>query len=168
MSSCDGAAHLVTRHCYRTMLTQSIGILTSNTTQNNNRNLAKSRDLLSTMISNGNENIETLDEVFKDYFDEKCSSRLLQKTFGLRNAVQFELHNVKFACMMCGRMWNRNYYPFLGCYFQRGDSFEENHTFQLMNDAEYTMCYENAKAEWEEELRNNPDCNIEDPEDWCA
>ena len=28
--------------------------------------------------------------------------------------------------------------------------------------------YKNAKAEWEEELRNNPDCNIEDYKDWRA
>ena len=37
-----------------------------------------------------------------------------------------------------------------------------------MTDEEYVMHYENTKSEWEEELTNNPDCNIEDHKDWCA
>ena len=37
-----------------------------------------------------------------------------------------------------------------------------------MTDDEHVIYYKNAKAEWEEELRNNPHCNIEDHKDWCA
>ena len=69
LNSCDEEVHPVTRHCDRTMLTQSIGILTSNTIKDNNLNLAKPKDLLSMMSSNGKENIETLDKVLKDYFE---------------------------------------------------------------------------------------------------
>ena len=68
---CDGAVHPVTICCDRTMLTQSISIIKSNTIRNNNRNLAKPTDLLSTMSSNGKENFETLDKIFKDCFMEK-------------------------------------------------------------------------------------------------
>ena len=73
VNSCDGTVHPVTRFCNRTILTQSISIITSTTIRNNNWNLAKPKDLLSIMSSNGKENIETLAKVFKDYFIEKGS-----------------------------------------------------------------------------------------------
>ena len=60
VNSCDGAVHTVTRTCDRTILTQSIGIITSNAIKNNNRNLAKPKDLISMTSSNGKENIEIL------------------------------------------------------------------------------------------------------------
>ena len=70
VNSCDGAVHPVTRHCNRTILTQSIGILTSNTINNNNRNLANHKDLLSTMSSNGR-------KILKHWM--KCSKIILRK-----------------------------------------------------------------------------------------
>ena len=71
VNSCDGAVHPVTRCCDRSMMTQSISIVTSTTIKNNNRNLAKPKDLLSVMSSNSKEKIEILDEFFKDYFTKK-------------------------------------------------------------------------------------------------
>ena len=71
VNSADGAVHPFSGHCDRTTLTQSISLMTSNTTRNNDRNLAKPKNLLSTMSSNGEENIGISDEVFKDYFTTK-------------------------------------------------------------------------------------------------
>ena len=147
VNSADGAAHPVTRHCDRAILTQSISLLTSTTMQNHNRNLAKSKNLLSAMSSNGKENIETLSKVFKDYFAEKGSIQLLEEELGSKNIMQIELHDVKFAHVMHCRNWNRSHCPFLRCYCQRGESFNEDHTCKLMSDEEYLFCYKNAKEE---------------------
>ena len=37
-----------------------------------------------------------------------------------------------------------------------------------MTDEEHKMNYENAKLEWKQELKCNPDCDIEDHKDWCT
>ena len=168
VNSADGAVHPVTRYCDRTTLTQSISLMTSNTIRNNNRNLAKPMNLLSIMSSNGKENIETLSKVFKDYFTEKGSIQQLEEVLGSKNITQIELHDVKFTHAMHCRNWNRSHYPFLGCYCQRGESFNEDHTCKLMSDEEHLFYYENAKQEWEDELRINPDSSIADHKDWCA
>ena len=65
VNSCNLVVHPVARYCNRTILTQLISIVTSNVIKNNNHNLARPKDLLSIMSSNGKENIEILDEVLK-------------------------------------------------------------------------------------------------------
>jgi len=37
-----------------------------------------------------------------------------------------------------------------------------------MSDEEHVFYFENAKKEWEEELRINPNSSIEDYKDWCT
>ena len=37
-----------------------------------------------------------------------------------------------------------------------------------MTDEEHVFYFKNAKREWEEELRINPNSNVEDHKDWCA
>lgn len=69
----DGAVHLVIRYFDRIILTQSISITISNAIRNNDCNPGKPKDLLSTMSSNGKENINALDKIFKGYFIEKSS-----------------------------------------------------------------------------------------------
>ena len=71
MNSCDGAVHPITRFCDRVTLTQSISIITPNAIRNSNWNLAKPKNLISIISSNGKENIEILSKVFKDFFTEK-------------------------------------------------------------------------------------------------
>ena len=99
-NSADGAVHPVTRYCNRAILTQSISLLTSTTMRNHNRNLAKPKNLLSIMSSNGKENIEALSKAFKDYFAEKGSIQLLEEVLGLKNIMQIELHDVNFTHTM--------------------------------------------------------------------
>ena len=52
---------------------------------------------------------------------------------------------MKFTYTMYCRNWNRSHYSFLGCYYQRGDSFNKNHTYQVMSDEEHVFYFENAK-----------------------
>ena len=37
-----------------------------------------------------------------------------------------------------------------------------------MTNEKYTTCCENSKLKGGDDLTNNPDCNIEDHNDWCA
>ena len=98
--------------------------------KNHNINLAKPNNLLSIMSSNGKEIIDTLDEVFKYFFEEKYSSNRLVNVFGINNTdnmSQIDLHDVKFTYAMHSRNWNSSCDPFLGRHCQRGYSFKENH-----------------------------------------
>ena len=164
----DGAVHPVARHCGRTILTQSISIATTNAMKNDDRNLYKSNNILSAISSNGKENTETLDKVFKDHFAEKKRMSRLEETFGSNEVDQIELHGVKFMRAIFSRNRNISRFPFLGCYCQRGDSFNDNHTCQIMKDEEYVFHYQNAKKEWEEELMLNPNARIEHHKHWCS
>ena len=61
VKSCDGAIHPVTRCCDRTMFTQLMSSLSKDSIKQNKRNLTKPRDLISTMSSNGRDNIENIE-----------------------------------------------------------------------------------------------------------
>ena len=56
------------------------------------------------MSSNGKENVKTLSQMFNTYFTEKSSHPKIAKAIGRndpKNAVQVELHDVKFIYAMC-------------------------------------------------------------------
>ena len=171
VNSCDGAIHPVTKFCDRTILTQSIGILTPTSVKYHNRNLATPGNLMTLMSTNGKEDTKTLDNVFEHYFSKK------EKLVDIKGAMErenhdklllLELHDVKFTYTIFNRNWNREFFPFLGCYCQRGDSFREGHTCRRMTDEEHLACYENASMEWEEikKIEDNP--SFSEHADWCS
>ena len=62
-------------------------------------NLAKPYNLLSIMRFNGKQNVETLDQAFYNYFEEKNSPKDAAATLGRRSkdkVQQIELHDDKF------------------------------------------------------------------------
>ena len=165
VKSCDGAVHPVTRCCNRTILTQSMSLLSKDSIKKNKRNLSKPRDLLSIISLNGKENVETLDQTFSSYFGGKLKHEEIDAGLGRsnrKNVVQVELHDVKFIHAMHARNWNRSYCPFLGCYCERGESFKAGHRGEIMTDAKYFIYHKNEVDEWEHELSVNPDCTRED------
>ena len=127
INSYDRTVHPVTKYCDRTILTQSISILTPPSIQNNIRNLAKRNNLLIIMSTNGKEDIKTLDNIFEHYFQKKYKvneiTNTLHRNNNSNNVLILELYDIKFTYTMYNRNWNHSYYPFLGCYYQRGDSF---------------------------------------------
>ena len=79
-----------------------------------------------------------------------------------------ELHGVKFSFAMHNRNWNRRCFPFLGCYCQRGESFQSGHQCRVMTDEENVAFYENAKTEWEEIQLHQQEASVEDHIEWCC
>ena len=71
INSCDRAAHPVTQHHDRTMLTQMISIITKISVRKN-KNLATPNSLLSIMSTNGKECIDTFNTIFNNYFESKA------------------------------------------------------------------------------------------------
>ena len=65
------------------------------------------------MSSSGKENIEILDETFKDYFAEKSSSNRSPEILRLSRIDQIELHDFKFTCAVHSRNRNRLHHPLL-------------------------------------------------------
>ena len=153
------------------MSTQQTCTLTQDSIVSNNRNLSKPSNLLSTLSSNGKENIATLDNAFNDYFKIKHSMNQLASIINrkdVESTLQMNLHDVKFTHAMCSRSWNRSCYPFLGCHCKRRDSFKPDHVCCGIEDEEHVFYYDHEKAEQEEELRNEPNSEAINHKHWCA
>ena len=68
ISSCNGGTRRVVRHSDKTMLAQTTGVLSKSSMSENKRNLAKPGNLLSTMSSNGKENVENISKALETCF----------------------------------------------------------------------------------------------------
>ena len=81
------------------------------------------------MTDNVNTVNKTLSNAFSHYFEKKYELNKILKYLDRRNsnnALVLELCDVKFAYVMFDVNLNRSYFPFLGCYCQRGEKFQED------------------------------------------
>ena len=103
VNSCDGAAYPVIKHCDRTILTQSLCLLTLTSVIDHSRNLSSLSNLLSTMSTNGEENTKTLDNALQHHFHTKKNKAVIAELLGRDDDSKLdwlESHDVKFAFSM--------------------------------------------------------------------
>ena len=115
------------------------------------------------MRSDGKDNVETLSQVFDTYFTEESSHPKISKALGRndpKNDAQVDFHDIKFFYSMHTRSWNRRVRHFLGCYFQRDDSFKMSHVCEVVIDDEHVVYHKNAVGKWEYESSADPDCSV--------
>ena len=70
INSCDRAVHSMTRYCDRTILTQTISLITK-TSIGKNKNLVTPNSLLSIISTNGKECVDIFNTIFNNYFQSK-------------------------------------------------------------------------------------------------
>ena len=97
--------------------------------------------------TNGKEDTKTLENVLEHHFKNKHELDEIERSLDKSNNNIFlvlELHEVKFTHAMHNRNWNHRFYPFLGFYRQRGDSFKDGDTCRCMMDEEHLAYYGDA------------------------
>ena len=153
VSNCyDGASYLVTQ-CYdREIITQTISIFTPSSSANHNKKLATIGNVLSAMSTNVKKFNKTLSNEFGHYFEKNHELHSTLKYLDRSNSNNvrvLELCDVKFACVTFDMNWNRSYFPFLGCYSQRGENFQEYCIYRRAKNIIIQFCVMRL-LEWEE------------------
>ena len=116
INSYDSALRPVTRHYDRTILTQTIRMVTRTLIETKNKNLSAPNHLLTIMSINGKECADTVDAIFNKYFQSKADISNKAKALNRErsnNIASYELHEVKFVHAMCNRNWDRSFFPLL-------------------------------------------------------
>ena len=92
------------------------------------------------MSTNGKEYVDTFNIIFNKYFLSKVDIPNIVQALDYEhssNIVLYKLYDIKFIYTIHNRNQNRLFFPFLGCYCQRGASFIEDYSCRLMIDKEH-------------------------------